>query len=514
MATGTVRERKPADETISGLGAWEERELPEPPRPKGMQWIGVVGPGVIILGASIGSGEFLLGPAAFVQYGLTILWITGVATFLQTIYNQELMRYTMYTGEPAFTGFMRTKPSSTFWAWIYSIFYFFQTGIPGWASAAAGAIFFLFAQRIAAPGEENITYLIAVATYGVCILIVVMGRKIERTLEVLNWIMVAVILSAFFLIVLFLTSPSTWVQAVVGYVGFDLQEGFNPIPAGLDPFLIGAVAAYAAAGGVVNLTLSNWARDKGYGMGQVAGYIPAAVGGEVVHLAHTGYIFDPKKPGMMERWRGWWRITVADQWGVFFVGAILGMALPAIIYVTFIPRGESLESLGVAAALADAVKTEVGGFLAFVVALMGVWILFKTQLDLLEGMVRGLTDILWTGSKRMRDAGDVRRIYYPILAVVVVAGLIILRLPQPLALLALGANMAGIVFVVSSLHLLRINTKLLPKEIQPGPARRVALVVMAIFYGFFVYFFLLGGFPVDTEKGFIFNFVELMTQTE
>jgi hypothetical protein len=82
---------------------------------------GVVGPGVIVLGAAIGSGEFLLGPAAFVQYGLMILWITGVATILQTIYNQELMRYTMYTGEPAFTGFLRTKPSSTFWAWVYSV---------------------------------------------------------------------------------------------------------------------------------------------------------------------------------------------------------------------------------------------------------------------------------------------------------------------------------------------------------------------------------------------------------
>ena len=80
MATGTVRERKPADDTVSGLGAWEERELPEPPRPKALQWIGVVGPGVIVLGASIGSGDFLLGPAAFVQYGLSILWITGLAT--------------------------------------------------------------------------------------------------------------------------------------------------------------------------------------------------------------------------------------------------------------------------------------------------------------------------------------------------------------------------------------------------------------------------------------------------
>jgi hypothetical protein len=513
MATD-VLERRPADETASGLPAWEERELPEPPRPRGLQWLGVVGPGVIVLGAAIGSGEFLLGPAAFVQYGLVILWITGLATILQTVYNQELMRYTMYTGEPAFTGFMRTKPSSNFWAWVYSIFYFLQTGIPGWAAAASGAIFFLFAGRIAAPDEENTTYFIAVGAYLLCVVIVMVGRKIERTLELLNWAMVSVILLGFLLIVLFYTSPGTWVEALVGYIGVDPDEGFNPIPSGMDPFLLGAVAAYAAAGGVVNLSLSNWARDKGYGMGGVTGYIPAMVGGEEVHLAHSGYIFDPKKEGNMERWRGWWRIITADQWGVFFIGAILGMALPAIIYVTFIPAGESLESLGVAAALADAVKTEIGGFLATIIALMAAWILFKTQLDILEGMVRGLTDILWTGSKRLQAAGDVRKIYYSVLAAVIVAGLIILRLPQPLALLALSANMAGIVFIVSSLHLLKINTKFLPKEIQPSPLRKVLLVVMAIFYSIFVWLFLFGGFPVDTEKGFIFNFVELMTQTE
>ena len=34
--------------------------------PRGIQWLGVVGPGVIVLGLSIGSGEFLLGPAVFV----------------------------------------------------------------------------------------------------------------------------------------------------------------------------------------------------------------------------------------------------------------------------------------------------------------------------------------------------------------------------------------------------------------------------------------------------------------
>jgi Mn2+/Fe2+ NRAMP family transporter len=102
----------------------------------------VVGPGIIVLGASIGSGEFLLGPAAFVRHGLSILWVTLAAIILQTIFNLELMRYTLATGEPIFTGFMRTRPSSTLWAWVYAILYFLQVGWPAWAGTAAGAIFF------------------------------------------------------------------------------------------------------------------------------------------------------------------------------------------------------------------------------------------------------------------------------------------------------------------------------------------------------------------------------------
>lgn len=53
-------EANPSPEARSGLNPFEKAELPSPPRPKGLAWIGVVGPGVIVLGASIGSGEFLL----------------------------------------------------------------------------------------------------------------------------------------------------------------------------------------------------------------------------------------------------------------------------------------------------------------------------------------------------------------------------------------------------------------------------------------------------------------------
>src|SRR5690349_18502770 len=475
-------------EARSGLDPWRIAELPRAPRPQGLGWFSALGPGVIALGVSIGSGEFLLGPAAFVKYGLSLLWVVGVASVLQTLLNLELMRYTMATGEPIVTGFMRTRPHATFWAWFYAILYFLQMGWPGWAGAAAGAVFFLTAKRIPQAGEAGIVYGIGVGLFLLCTLILTFGRRIERTLEYLNWIMIALIIGGLGVLALLFVPLSTWGAAVVGFAGFDVKTGsFQFVPPGTDYFLLGAFAAYAGGGGVANLTLSNWARDKGYGMSSSVGFIPAAVGGKKVALAHSGSTFEPNAESL-ERWRGWWRIVRVDQWGVFFVGAILGMALPALLYVTFVPAGSDIRGLGIAAALAHAVATQKGAIFGGAIAVLGVWLLFKTQLDILEAMTRGVTDILWAGSARIRAwrGGDVRVVYYSVLAVITVWGILALRMTQPIVLLALSANMAGIVFIISSLHLLYVNTRLLPVELRPPMWRRLALVALSLFYGMFL----------------------------
>jgi len=485
---GVETTAKQAPEARSGIDPWRIAELPPAPRPRGLGWFSVLGPGVIALGVSIGSGEFLLGPAAFVKYGLSLLWVVGIAVLLQTLLNVELMRYTMATGEPIFTGFMRTRPHPTFWAWIYSLFYFLQMGWPGWAGAAAGAIFFLWAKRLPGAAETGIVYAIGVGLFLLCVLILMFGRRIERTLEYLNWIMVTAILTGLGLLALLFVPGQTWATAALGFAGFNLKSGsFQFLPEGADYFLLGAFAAFAGGGGVANLTLSNWARDKGYGMSSTIGFIPAAVGGKKVALAHSGATFKPDAAAL-ERWKGWWRIVRVDQWGVYFTGAVFGMALPALLYVTFVPAGSDIRGLGIAAALAQAVGTQKGAIFGGIIAVLGVWILFKAQLDILEGMTRAITDILWTGSSRIRAwrGGDVRVVYYSVLAVISLWGIIALRMTQPIILLSLSANMAGIVFIVSSLHLLYVNTRLLPRELRPPMWRRVALVALALFYGFFV----------------------------
>ena len=471
------------------MAPWQKADLPEPPVPRGLSWIGVCGPGVIVLGVSIGSGEFLLGPATFVKHGLSLLWVTLVAVFFQTVFNTEIMRYTVATGEPVVTGFMRTRPGKTFWAWFYAFLYFLQIGWPAWAATAAGAIFFLFANRLATPpADSNTIYMIGIVTFLACVAVLLIGKRIARTLEILNWALVACILSIFLVLGIIYVPVGTWFSAIAGFTGFDTVRGvFSFLPDNLDILLLGALVGYSGGGGVLNLTLSNWARDKGYGMGSRVGHIAGVVGGKKVKLADTGFMFDPDAANLT-RWRGWWRIVRVDQWGIFFVGALLGMMLPALLYVTFVAPGTDIKGLAISAVLAQTIGSSAGPWLGVLVALLGVWILFKTQLDCVEGMTRSITDILWAGSERVRGwrGGDVRAVYYTVLAAVVIWGIIALKLAAPVMLLQIGANIAGAIFVIASLHVLYLNTRVLPVALRPPMWRRVALVGMALFYAFFV----------------------------
>ena len=75
--------------------------------------------------------------------------------------------------------------------------------------------------------------------------------------------------------------------------------------AGIDWFLIAAFAASSGAGGVSNAVLTNWYRDKGFGMGSVVGYIPTLFAGREVKLANTGKVF-PLTPENRKKWKLWY----------------------------------------------------------------------------------------------------------------------------------------------------------------------------------------------------------------
>lgn len=92
----------------SGFLSWELAELPNAPVFRMRQWTILVGPGLMMAGANIGGGEWLLGPLVTAQYGGRVMWLATVAILMQVFFNLAVMRYTLYTGESIFVGFFRT----------------------------------------------------------------------------------------------------------------------------------------------------------------------------------------------------------------------------------------------------------------------------------------------------------------------------------------------------------------------------------------------------------------------
>src|SRR5437870_2696865 len=103
------------------LAPWDRGELPLPPVAGWRLWMGLLGPGVLLAGASIGTGEWLFGPAVSAQYGGTLLWIATISIVVQVFCNLEMMRYTLYCGEPIVVGFFRTWPGPILWTICYAV---------------------------------------------------------------------------------------------------------------------------------------------------------------------------------------------------------------------------------------------------------------------------------------------------------------------------------------------------------------------------------------------------------
>ena len=59
----------------------------------------------------------------------------------------------------------------------------------------------------------------------------------------------------------------------------------------IDRPTLAAFAAIAGMGGITNTSFSNYARDKGWGMGPLVAAIPSMIGGKKVELAHVGKAF-------------------------------------------------------------------------------------------------------------------------------------------------------------------------------------------------------------------------------
>ncbi len=461
---------------------WQVAELPAPP-PKSLgSYLRLAGPGAIILSLSIGSGEWLLGPKTAVQYGPNLLWICTIAVVLQTIFNIECIRYTVYCGEPILAGFTRLAPGPRFWRIIWLILLFLSVG-PGWALASATAMAAMILRRMPADGDPSDMHIVMACGFVAMLLVIFLlsvGKSVQRSIERFSWIGCAFIFSGLLFLVIWFVPMPTWATTAAGFFRF------WKTPTNVDYVLLAAFAAYSAAGGIFNTATSNWSRDKGYGMGQVVGYIPALIGGEKVTVAATGTAFRPDASSL-PRWKTWLWYVRAYQWTLFGLGALLGMYFCVLLAVGLIPAGTNLAGWSIAAHQGEAVGQVMGPIGWFLVLGTGWWVLFTTQVNCSDACVRQSTELLWQTSPTLRSLcrGDIRKLYYAILAAFVLWTGALFTLGTPLSLVILTANVAGIVFIVAGIQLLLVNQRLLPRALRAGIFTRCALVALVFFYGIF-----------------------------
>ncbi|QDU39082.1 hypothetical protein Mal4_34170 [Maioricimonas rarisocia] len=457
------------------LPEWRTEDLPEPLPFSFGNALRTIGPGAILLVGSIGGGEWIVGPMMTVQYGTGILWIATLGIALQALFNLEAVRYTLYTGEPILTGVMRLSPGPRMWAPFYILIGVAQLATPAVAAGCAAVLFGAFAGRMPVDSDQTMLSGIGVVVILAAAALLVSGRSIERMLERISWAMIAFIFSFLILANLLCVPWETWQRSLSGFVTPQrLPEDINLV-------MLGLFAATAGSGGLGNLAISNWFRDKGFAMGAHVGGIGGALAHDHQELKSVGAVF-PMTDDNHRRWKTWWRYARLDQQVLWGIGCLVGMFLNVNLAVAIVPPETQLSGVSAGAFQADYLARQFGQWLWLLTLLNGFWILFSTHMGNTDILVRTTADILWAASPKARRH-SASRLYAMLLGGLTVWALITIHLGNALELFKVLGIVASPIMAFAAIQILRVNTRFLPPELRPPMWRRVALLGSVVVYG-------------------------------
>jgi hypothetical protein len=207
-----------------------------------------------------------------------------------------------------------------------------------------------------------------------------------------------------------------------------------------------------------------------------------------LQLSHVGTVFEVT-PEVLPRWRRWYRHVVRDQMVVWMPACFLGLALPSMLSVEFLPRGTTVADKWVAASMtAGAVQDRVGGqlgaFFWFMTLFCGFLVLAPTMATSSDGIVRRWVDVFWTASAALRriDPKNIRYVYFSVLVVYGMFGMVMLSLHEPETLLVIATTIYNFALGFSCWHALVINHVLLPKPLRPNWLVSTGLFLAGTFF--------------------------------
>ena len=213
---------------------WNPGELIEAPRFVRKHWYAFLGPGLVAGAGAIGGGEWLLGPLVTARYGGALLWLATLSILAQGLYNIEISRYTLYTGEPIFTGKFRTAPGPRFWLAVYLILDFGSVFPYLAATAATPVMILLLGGRMPDPDAVPLHWwmhkLTATGIFVASVIPLIFGGKVYNSLKAVMSVKLVTVFGFLLIVALLYSSPSTWGDIGSGFFKF----GTVPVLSGED----------------------------------------------------------------------------------------------------------------------------------------------------------------------------------------------------------------------------------------------------------------------------------------
>ena len=480
----------------------------------------MIGPGIMLAGLALGSGEFVIWPYITYRSGFVFFWacLLGIAT--QYFLNTEIMRWTLATGESATTGFIRL---SRHWAGIFLILNIVPWMLPGWAKGAAQIFSWLvWKPALTDDGTMVTSYETPLAIVGmlICGAILTAGPVIYETVERIQIVLVTSVMILVVVLAVWLLKdrPDAIIAQAKATVTFGYPDFVPPMDLGQDksekdssddaaaanivllsPMLLLGAIAFAGAGGTTNLGESNYVKDKGYGMGALIGRITSPVTGKEEPISEIGSHF-PHDEANLARWHRWWRSACTEHFFSFFLTCVVCLVLLTLVsYVLFfdangnhIPEAKNYEQgMGFIWGQAEQLKLTISPWASLLFLVMGVVILLTTEFGVLDVVSRISSDIVKTSFLRNNSAWSESRLYYAFLWGTILLGVGILLLETvdinvgALSLFKLSSAMNGGVMFLYSCTLLYMNWFRLPPPIRIAPWRAIIMLWSIAFFGFF-----------------------------
>lgn len=411
-----------------------------------------LGPGIVVTGSIVGSGEILLTSGLGAAAGFVVLWWVLFSCWIKSLVQAEIARYVVTSGDTYLRalnrvpGKIRGPHGPVAWpVWLGLVG--FVPGLLGSGGIIGGA-----GQALGLLLPEVSGAWATVIAAGAVMLILGSGSysRFEKVM------LVMVISFTFATVVSALLMQTTEFRATGADILSGLQFDFPLEHAVLALAMYGATGV--AAGEISAYTY--WCVEKGY---------PSFVGG------------DHDDPGWVPRAKGWIRVIQTDVWvtlviltcatlSFFFLGAGVLHGLDE--------QPSGTETINV---LSNMYTLTLGPWSFWLFTVGAFCILFSTVLSGIGGGSRSFPDLLVTLGFIDRQNLALRKKWIRgyIIAMPIISTLIYLSFQQPIALIIFGATFGAFMLPVQTFITLYLQANRMDQRVRPP--RWITWAIVAIF---------------------------------